>query len=393
MWSNLGESTSIRLLGSSKASSSGNPEERRLNVQKFIPKDWHVDFVQPISKGEILVTAAIDRDFWQSVPRSHKLILVSLPGKVKWTADVDDPLIKPAIGRASLYLITRPMISHFAFLSDEKSCMLFFMKLSLSTGSIEVCRRLPIAAEIYGYRPISLSNESLVLSMDERYAMWVHRYVYLETQGPTDSHHIIRTTTGSLRHRFRNRSCPFPFMATTSIIVKHALWAYGYSRTWLTVRNPYDKSWATRHIRWPAARDPCCSRELGRTARLGFEGDRLLFSHLIQSKGSKNERWEPVGSPVDRTKIRTSKFAVSFAGTVAEDPIEGETIGSPDEEYTPCTASMVTLPDGDGGRRELEVKLPWTDRVVSFFGFVGGSIVYHSRRHEVLVLIEFWPDW
>lgn len=388
MWSNLEESVSTRLLRSSKASSSSNSRPKRLNIRKLIPKYWHVKFVQAVSNDGILVTAEADPRIGPSMPDAHKLILVSLTGQVKWTADVENPFGRAAIGKASLYLVYYRMATAFSPDQDRK---IFFMKLSLSTGAVEMDKALAIADETYEVRPIAFfGDESLVLSMDETNAMWVDRYFLPTAPVITASHHIICTTTGSLLYRYKNNHRPLTYTATASM-TRNALWAYGVPHTWLTSQNPHDKSWATRCIRLPSTRDPHYSGDP--MVKLGFEGDRLLFSHLIHSKITEIERQERFYPSHGSSKMRTSRFGVSSAIRGTDVPMSAGTTELQDMQYAPSTPSIVTLPDGNGGRRVLEVKLPWADDAVTFFGFVEDSIAYHVKRDQVLLLIDFWPDW
>lgn len=348
---------------------------KRLNIKRLMPRHWHVKLVQAASTDTVLVTAQVDRNFGPSIPDAHKLILISLSGTVKWIAGVETPLSRPAIGKASLYLIyfRTPM----AF-SDNKVVL---MKLSLSTGAVEMDTVLPIDGNAYGLRPATfLGDVSLILSMDETYAMWVDRYNYTLPPEFMTSHHIICTTTGSLLYEYENNQLPETYTVTSSI-TQNAMWAYGYPHTWLTSQNPHDKSWATRYIRLPGTNHPYCPREPKTTIQLGFEGDRLLFSHLIHSNPTEIARQERFWSSGNSTRMRTSKFGVSAATREVK------------MQYAPSMPSIVTLPDGNGRRRVLEIKLPWADGAVSFFGFVDEFIAYHVRGEQVLLLIDFWPDW
>ncbi len=385
------------MLSSSKASSSSKSETTRLKVQKLVPKSYNIKFVQSISEDEILVTAWTKSQPWSENPRPEKLILISLSGETKWIANVENPFIRPAIGRASLYLISCRMATDYTRPRDGK---MTFMKLSLSTGSIEMSKSLPITNEHYGFYSNSFSsNESLALSMDEKYAMWVDRYSWDPYSG-TASHNIVCTTTGSLVYSYKNDRHPLAFMATSSI-TKNAVWAYGFPDTMLTQQNPYDKSWATCCIHLPNSYHVCYSREEMTTVQLGFEGDRFLFSHLIHSKLSEIENQEGLWPP-DTPRYhhppvrRTSKFGVSTAVTGTEVLMVDEITGTPfmpSTLYTPSTPSVVTLPNGGRGRRELEVKLPWTGYSSDFFGFVEGFVVYHHKQDAILLLIDFRPRW
>ena len=355
-----------------------------------MPRYWRVKLVQAVSTDGILVTAEADPNIGPSMPDAHKLILVSLTGQVKWTADVENPFSRAAIGKASLYLVYYRMATAF---SDDQDRKIFFMKLNLSTGAIEMDKVLAIADETYEFRPITFfGDESLVLSMDETYAMWVDRHFVRTTPVFTASHHIICTTTGSLLYRYKNNHRHLPYTATASM-TQNALWAYGVPHTWLTSQNPHDKSWATRCIHLPSTRDPHYSGDPKTMVKLGFEGDRLLFSHLIHSKIGEIERQDRLYSSHGSSKMRTSRFGVSSAIRGTNVPRLVGATGPPDMQYAPSTPSIVTLPDGNGGRRVLEVKLPWADDAVTFFGFVEDSIAYHVRRDHVLLLIDFWPDW
>ena len=390
VWSNLVESISTRLLRSSKASSSRNSGMKRLDIKKLIPKHWRVKLVQAASTDTVLVTAEVDPNFGPSIPDAHKLILVSLSGKIKWIADVDTPFSRPAIGKASLYLIYFRTATAF---SDDQDSKVVLMKLSLSTGAVEMDKDLSIAGMTYGLRPVTFfGDESLVLSMDETYAMWVDGYIVHLPPGVTAWYHIICTTTGSVLYRYGNRHRPL-IHSTTSSITQNALWAYGVPHTWLTSQSSHDRSWATRRIRLPGFRDPYYSSEPRTMVKLGFEGDRLLFSHLIHSKLTEIERQERFWSSGNSTRMRTSKFGVSSAIRGTDVPMSAGATEPPDMQYAPSTPSIVTLPDGNGGRRVLEVKLPWADDAVTFFGFVEDSIAYHVKRDQVLLLIDFWPDW
>ena len=390
VWSNLQESVSIRVLSSSKASSSSKSETTRLKVGKLVPKGYNVKFVQIISEDEILVTAQAERGHhWYQEFGPQKLILISLSGETKWIADVRDPSTRPAIGRASLCLINYRMVGGLTSPSDNE---MLFTKLSLSTGSLEMNKVLPVTDKHYGIHSERPSrNVSLTLSKDEKYAMWVDRYIS-PPYASSVSHHIACTTTGSLLYSYK-KDHHLGFMAAPSI-TQNAVWAYGFPQTMSTQQNPHDKSWATRGIHLPKPSHECYSS----TAQLGFEGDHSLFSHLIHSKRSeieKQKRLSPSGpSNSHRPSVmRTSKFGVSTAVRGTDALMVDETIGPSDVAYTPSTPWVVTLPDEFRRRRELEVKLPWSNSKNDFFGFVEGFIVYHNKMAEVLVLIDFRPEW
>lgn len=337
------------------------------------------------------MTAEIDRDFRPLDLRAHKLISVSLPGSVKWIAEVKNPSSKPAIGKASIYLISYQRATAF---SDDNDGRTSFMKLDMSTGSVEVDRILPIADESYRARHENFpTHESLVLSIDEKYAIWVDQNAFLTRLGATATHNIVCTTTGCIIYRYNLHHFPSAYIVTSSI-TQNAVWHYGLQDTYLISQDPYDKSWATRYIRMPSYTDQCHPRDPKKTVQLGFEGDRLLFSHLMHSKPSEVQRHARFPR---MTEMRTSKFGISSAikGTNVPRFRLAGAIGPPEMQYAPSTPSVVTLPDGDGGRRELEVKLPWSDwhNEVLCFGFMEGLIVYHVRRVHILLLIDFWPDW
>ena len=379
VWSNLENSISTRLLRSPKASSSKS-EITRFQFKKLVPKGYKVEYVQAVSKDEILVTAQTHRTKRDSetIP-SQKLILISLSGKKKWVADIENSSTRPAIGRTSLYTITEPMAS--AFTDTGRSLSL--IKLSLSTGSTEMDKALPISGRLSGIQPaIILSEEYLVLTLTQSCAM--RRQTPLSAGG----HHIICTSTGSLLYSHANKHGTIDVAATPSITL-NGVWAYGLPHTRLTQQNPFDKSWVTHEIRLP----PCISPEPNKTVQRGFEGDRSLFSHLIHSRPSEclpSGRSEP-----HFFMRRTSKFGVSRAFTDSE--VLGGTTRPTEVSYTTSMPSFVTLPDGDGGRREFEIKLPLSDvsgqYYGAFFGFVDGYIAYHNRGEELLLLIDFRPNW
>ena len=377
VWSNLENSISTRLLRSPKVSSSKS-EITRLEIKKLVPKGCEVKYVQAVSKDEILVTTQTHKTNRDSETiQTQRLILISLSGKTKWVADLEHSNTKPAIGRNSLYTITKRMDSAF---TDTGHSKISLIKLSLSTGSIEMDKALPISDNRSGRQPaIILSEEYLVLSWEETYAM--------RTQAPISAggHHIICTTTGSLLYSYTNKRGTIDLAATPST-TQNGVWAYGFPHTRLTQRNPFDKSWVTHEIHLPKP---------DQFGELGFDGDRCLFSHLIHSKASEplpSRRWN-----AHTYKRRASKFGVSTAIREPEVPTVGETTKPSDVSYTTSMPSLVTLPNGDGGRRELEIKLPWSDVTVvyfrDFFGFLDGYIVYHNKWEELLLLIDFRPDW
>ena len=376
VWSNLENSISTRLLRSPKASSSKS-EITRFELKKLVPKGYKVDYVQAVSKDELLVTAVTRKtsEYLGSSP-SQKLILLSLSGKTKWIADIEDPSTRPAIGRASLYLTTVRMVSVFTDIGESNTSLI---KLSLATGSIEMDKALPISDNKTWFQPaVAPDEEFLVLSLD----------THSLTSASAARYHIISTTTGSLLYSYTNQRRPSGMTATPSI-KKNAVWVYGLSHTRLTQQNPIDQSWVTHEIRLP----PCNSPEPNKTVQRGFEGDRSLFCHLIHSRPSEclpSSRSEP-----HFFTRRTSKFGVSTA--FRESEVLGGTTWPIEVSYTTSMPSLVTLPDGHGGRKEFEIKLPLSDVSGSYYGaffdFVDSYIAYHNKGQELLLLIDFRPDW
>ena len=334
-------------------------------------------YVQAVSKDEILVTAQTHETKRDSkIIQSQKLILISLSGKTKWITDIEDPSTRPAIGRTSLYLTTVRMVSVFTDIGESNTSLI---KLSLSTGSIEMDKALPISDNKPWFQPaVVLDEEFLVLGLD----------THSLTAASAAKHHIISTTTGSLIYSYTNQRRHSGVTATPSI-KNNAVWVYGLSHTRLTQQNPFDKSWVTHEIHLP----PCESPEPNKTVQRGFDGDRSLFSHLIHSRPSEcmpSGRSEP-----HFFTRRASKFGVSTASRESE--VLGGTTRPTEVTYTTSMPSLVTLPDGDGGRREFEIKVPLSDvsgaYYGAFFGFVDGYIAYHNKGEELLLLIDFRPDW
>ena len=379
MWSNLKNSILTRLVRSPKASSSKS-EITRFEFKKLVPKGCEVKYVQAVSKDEILVTAQTHKTKGDSETiQSQKLILISLSGKKKWVADIENSITRPAIGETSLYTITERIASAF---TDTGRSKISLIKLSLSTGFIEMDKALPICNNFSGIHPaVILSEEHLVLTMQE--SLTVRGQASLSAGG----HHIICTSTGSLLYSYANKHRTVDVAATPSI-TQNGVWAYGLPHTRLTTQNPFDKSWSTHEIQLP----PRESAESNKTVQRGFEGDRSLFSHLIHSRPLECLPSDRFGFDFTR---RTSKFGVSTA--FKESQVLGGTTRPIGVSYTTSMPSLVTLPDGDGGRREFEIKLPMSDvsgaYYGAFFGFVDGYIAYHNKGAELLLLIDFRPDW
>ena len=67
----------------------------------------------------------------------------------------------------------------------------------------------------------------------------------------------------------------------------------------------------------------------------------------------------------------------------------------PSETFVP-----ITLPNGKKtdalakqSRRPMELELPWEVLPGDCFGITDDYLVYGSRQHEFVVLIDFWPAW
>ena len=224
-------------------------------------------------------------------------------------------------------------------------------------------------------RGVQRRNISLSLTSGETWAVW---------SNDDGEICVFSTESGHLVYH-NSRNLPSTILMS---LVGEKFWNvdYRYQRTRLSSLYEYNneaKTFQKSIVEYQQA-----SRTL--TSGIGFDNDRRLLFRLLHScfptgESMRNSWPSDTFDPLTRIGVsRLTKAPKAWGDRQGETHVEALDLPS------------VTLPGtakDPHKRRHMEVELPWTIRNGDFLGMVNDYLVYHVMRDEVLVVVDFWPDW
>ena len=353
------------------------------DLLKRFPRAYRLQYAQPISDGSLLLTLELKSSEDDAFSlRRQELVRLSSVKKDCWTLRIQASIGRPAVGQDFIYLIHGP--TGIDLFGNEYK-RLSFQKISLHDGSILIDVDVPPANDaVHGYfRTINSDNKSLVLSHDEKFAMWIDNCC---------GRYILCTTTGKLMHSFASRVRRPNDATVPSAIHPGGFWDIRFPCSQLIAYDEENQSFNTSDLTLPED-----------APTLGFDGDLDLFYHVIHDrplpnlkftnfyysgKGRSMDRYARLGISSAVTK-RKRRNLWSHSTSINRMPLLSDCL-------RPSKSSIgITLPGREQGegRRDLVLKMPWKLCANDYFGIVQGYLVFHNPNDGVLVLVDFWPSW
>ena len=323
-----------------------------LDISHAMPDGACRRHVQIIPGGDFLITTYLIKDF---ANKTHQLSRVSASGNVIWSIDLKAKMTRPVIGKERIYFMHGP-----CFGDDVGECKISFAKHRLCDGSIVFDVTIPLDIQVH--KKMLESDGFLLLTGDERLVSWGS----ISRSGV----HVFSTSTGENLSSIRK-----PRKKKFSPLLQGVIPSTRTAGLWITTQRTarfYDET--SRSFsgvqRYKLGESPTYNPPF-----VTFDGDHSVFLCSLYPK---------VGSGGGHTDI------------IAQLGILPTARASDSESGLSDSIVPITLPGrtkADGKRRDLELELPWKFKEGDFFGMINDYLVYHSRKLEYLVLVDFWPVW
>ena len=364
VWSDTQGAVSTRCLRSTSNEPINNSETVDLEFRRFFPWPIKIEYVQIISKDEMLVTTSLDPPYSSlshvssqdssitdtNPRRTEKLTKISSQGVVSWDIDLKASITRPAAAKDFVYFIQG---SEYNSKTDNDD-VLSFLKINLQDGSVVFDIPLwlsKLESTLKGN--IVKDDRSLALSRNQDWASWkTHR-----------SRFILSTATGQVMYEY---SQPFYIRPAIPSSVHAGFWEVHQHASMLLTYNETTAAFSSTPLDLP----------WGYESSIRFDGDRSLFFRI-------------------RHDFSTSRSHDPFTslGVSQAVPKEGQT--TPKEFVRADLNAPITLPSRSTKheRRDLELDMPWDLKTEDFLGIINDYLIYQSPNDKVLVLIDFWPNW
>ena len=338
-------------------------------------REVQLQYIQLISGSELLVTLHVrPKQGGRATSITTRIVKTSTQGVISWIVDLESSVSQLLTGESAIYCIRGKSKSQSGryYLLDT-----YFLKLSLQDGSIQFDVRLTIQPppEATPEESAGMMDGSLQLSRDESIAYFeddYYSYIHSTTSGEALSYDVCHTglDNADLCH---SSGSVIPSLRDVGFLT--------YS--------PYGTS-TSRYIEDQElliyAHHTFVNRQLGSVLDLdtwAYDGYHNLIYHLFHDQYDMTREDE--------------------RGTETLDPFASLSIIPMQRKMTspaPVLMAMnpgcrVTLPAKKSGapRRDLNLDAPWEIRPKDFFGMKGDYLVIHSRRLNLLVVVDFWPTW
>ena len=324
----------------------------QLDISHAVPNETCRRYLQVIPGGDFLMTTLLIKD---NVNQAHQVTRISAGGSVVWRLDLNATMTRPVIGKESFYLVHGPCIEN-----DVGECKMTFAKHRLCDGSTVFDVTIPLDIQIH--KKMLEFDGFLLLTGNERLVTW-------GSISRSDVH-VFSTSTGE-----NLSSISMPRKKKFSPLLQGITPSTRAAGLWITTQRTarfYDEtsgsfSGAQRYkLGEGGTYDP---------PFVTFDGDLSVFLCSLYAKvgsgGGHTDNFAQIGI------LPTARASDSESGS--------------SDSIVPITLPGRTK--ADGKRRDLELELPWNFKEGDFFGMIDHYLVYHSRKLEHLVLVDFWPVW
>ena len=383
-WSNTEGQVSVRRLQSFNSEMSKKPESKHPDLLKCFPTAYRLQYVQPVPGGQLVTLEMYPSDNDSHSLRRQGLVKISTSGEIDWSIKIEASISRPAISHDFICVIHGPRGMD---VSGNEYRRLSFQKINLDDGTILMDVDIPPANDtVHDYlRTINSDDRSLVLSHEERFAMWIDNCC---------GRYVLCTTTGKLMYSYASR-VRHPNDATIpSSIHPGSFWDVHFPSSQFISYDEETETFEASYFTLPED-----------SQIIGYNGDHDLFCHIIHDRPLPNAKFNNFyhsgGFGKARCMDRFARLGVSCPirkkSRTRTHRSSSSRFMKPDSDmiWPSKTRAGITLPDqGEGERRrDLTLKMPWKLCGNDYFGIVKGYLVYHNANDRVLVLVDFWPSW
>lgn len=311
--------------------------------------------------------------------QGQTLMKITKQGAVLWEIDFASLLSRPAVGRNAVFLVERPTIKVSSKLGVA------FVKVSLEDGSISYRNQVP---GLHGQAQANESDKHLRLFSDEAYAIWRNK---------RNDAYVFSTENGEMLHEYSRTTVLAPVVSRQS------------SSIWDINPNLDDPPWdiynfphRTAHfsqrvtcqeetpaLKFEGIKFPGQMRTRYFHTDWRFSGDHLAFfyfTHVVLTTVDFDRRF--LGQ--HETTDPYTNVWVSVMEIVPSEQANGFEIKEKDSAFA---ISLPSRSETLGERRSLEVDLPRKMKDNDYLSMMNDYMVHHSPDQELLLLVDFWPNW
>lgn len=381
VWSNKKGDLSIRTLRSRSDSLPVTSPATSIDFRSFKIPFSCMKSVQLTEEGDMIVYLEGDgisdrSSIWLY---GQRLMKITRQGAILWETNFESLISMPAVGKNFLYFVERP---------PNPLVGLAFVKVSLEDGSISYRTQLP---DQFHQVLANESDKHLRLFSNEAFAVW---------RDMDNSAYVFATKTGKLLH-----DQVYPRTTRTPPIVgrqSNFIWDINSNllnppsdiyRTWPGFHNSFSQlvtlQETSPEIKFEAIIFPNSIRYRYPHSEWRFSGDHsafFYFTHIVLANMDFDRRFLGQNEPTDPN----TNVWVSIMEKV---PSEQSDMFWMNEKASAAQISLPSRSEALGERRPLELELPWRLEENDHLGMVNDYMVYHSPEEEILLLVDFWPNW
>lgn len=340
MWSNKKGDLSIRTLRSRSDSLPITSPATSIDFRSFkIPFDSMIS-AQLTEDGNMVVCLEGNgiNDRSSTGLNGQRLIKITRQGAIVWEMSFKSTQLisMPAVGKKALFFVERLPLA--------------IVKVSLEDGSISYRTKLP---DRYHQVLANESDKHLKLYSNEAFAVW---------KDMDNSAYVFSTKTGILLRDYPRPTRVRPFVRDQSKFI----WSVNYERF----------GWASPDVHH--SEGPLSGDHYSNASRI---------NHIVRA--NKDFDWRFLGQ-----NERTDPSTNLWVSVIEEFHCEKSDMFKWKKEK--ASAARISLPSHSGAlgeRRPLEAELPWRREEDDRLGRVNDYMVYHSLKEEILLLVDFWPNW
>lgn len=385
VWSNKKGDLSIRALRSRSDNLPVTSATTSIDFCSFEIPFASINSVQ-LTEGNDLIVDLLRHGSGDRSPvwlHGQKLMKLTRQGAVVWEMDFISSISVPAVGKNAIFFVER-------YLNPTSSeSIVSFVKLSLQDGSLSYRIQLPDR-----YRQVrpNESDKHLRLFSDEAFAIW---------RDSANSAYLFSTKTGQVLKVYPRTTRTSPIVCRESSFIwdinsnlqnpplniysswpEFSSWP-GSARSFSQLVTVQEAPPAVKFeaILFPTSSYPHSGWR--------FSGDRCVFfyfTHVVLPNVAFDRR---LLGQIEPTDPDTGVWVSVMEKTPSE---QSDMFWL--KEHAP--AVQISLPSRSetlGERRPLELDLPWKVKDDDYLGMVNDYMVYHCPEEEILLLVDFWPNW
>lgn len=382
VWSNKKGDVSIRTLRSRGDNLPMISPTTSIDFRSFNIPFAAMNSVQLTDDGNMIVDLQGDGGSDDSSVRCYdqKLMKITNRGAILWETDFASLVSMPAVGKNALYLVER--------LANPPTSepVLAFVKIALDDGSISYRTQLP--QRYCQVRP-NESDKHLRLFCNDGFALWRDR---------ANTAYVFSTKTGTVLPVYLRTTRTPPIVSRES----NCIWDINPNLlnpplniyyTWPESHHSFSQLVTVQEEavqkKFEGINFPSQIRYKYPHTEWRFSGDHFAFLYFMHDVLPSAD----FGRRLLGQNELTDPYTTVWVSLMEKVHFKEAPFLDLKEKASACPISLPSLGEKLGERRPLEVDLPWRMKEDDYLAMANDYLVYHSPEEEILLLVDFWPNW